>query len=593
MPLFALNPAGTYPRLLGFVRPHARQFTLAIAAMLGLAGTEWMLPALLKPLIDEDFAAISRPGFWITPGLLVALFVLRGALSYVGTVALAWVAQRTVADLRAAMFANLIRLPAAFFDARGSGELISRFTFDVTQVSQAATNVVTVIIKDSAVILVLFGYLFYLNWRLALLLGLIAPPIAWIVRRTSRRMREMSRRLQTSMGEINAVAEEAVRGHREIKVFDGYATETARFDSAINNTRKFHMKVVRTSAMIVPLIQFCVACGIAVMIIIALREAHAGIITRGDFVAFVTATALLLAPTKRLAGANEFLQRGLAAADAIFALTDAAPESDDGTQMPTVRGELRFEQISVNYGERQALNGVDLTIAPGESVALVGRSGGGKTTLVNLVPRFFHPSCGRVLLDGVPLADFRLAALRSQIAYVGQNIVLFNDTLYNNIAFGALRDAPRADVEAAAESAQVTEFAGSLPDGLETVIGDNGVRLSGGQRQRVALARALLKPAAILILDEATAALDNEAERRVQEVLSAARAGRTSLIVAHRLSTVEQADRIVVLDGGRIVEIGRHAELIAAGGYYSRLYAAGFDDEQAADLLPRNGVAAI
>jgi ATP-binding cassette, subfamily B, bacterial MsbA len=574
------HSAGTYLRLLGFVRPHWRQFALSIVAMLALAGTEWMMPALLKPLIDQDFSS-AAVNFMGTPILLIGLFILRGALSYVGTVALAWVAQRTVADLRAAMFARLIRLPAAFFDARGTGELISKFTFDVTQVAQAATNVVTVMIKDSAVILVLFSYLFYLNWRLALLLFLFAPPIALIVRRTSRRMRDMSRRLQDSMADINAVAEEAVRGNREIKIFDGYATEIARFDRAINNTRKYHMKVVRTSAAIVPMIQLCVAAGIALMIFIALKESAAGAITRGDFVAFVTATALLLAPTKRLAGANEFLQRGLAAAEAIFALTDATLEADEGDVDAPIRGHIRFEQVTVEYGERQALTAIDLEIAPGETVALVGRSGGGKTTLVNLVPRFYHPASGRVLLDGIPLERYRLDALRRNIAYVGQNIVLFNDTLYNNIAFGALRDAPEAAVLAAAERAQVAAFAQSLPDGLQTMIGDNGVRLSGGQRQRVAIARALLKQAPILILDEATAALDNEAERQVQDALDAARAGRTSLIVAHRLSTIEQADRIIVLDAGRIAEVGRHADLLTHGGVYAKLYAAGFEESPA------------
>ncbi|MEQ8231906.1 MAG: lipid A export permease/ATP-binding protein MsbA [Gammaproteobacteria bacterium] len=566
-----------YRRLLGYLRPHWRVFALSVAAMVALAATEWMLPALLKPLIDEDFDLAASRSVHYTPLLLVGLFLLRGALSYVGTVALAWVSQRTMADLRVAMFRTLVHLPAPFFDQRSAGELIAKFTFDVTQVSQATTRVISVLVKDSAVVVVLLVYLVYLNWRLAVFLLLFAPPIAWVIRRVSRRMRAMSRRLQASVGDINQVAEEAVRGQREIKVFDAYAWEDERFRRATDGARKFHMKVVRTSAMLVPLIQLIVACGIALMIVFALEQAAAHVITRGDFIAFVTATALLLSPIKRLAGANEFLQRGLAAAESVFALIDSEVEHDVGAQPAPLRGDIRFEGVAVAYGSTTALADLTLAVPAGTTLALVGRSGGGKTTLVNLVPRFYRPSAGRVLIDGRALEDYDLAELRRAIAYVGQNVVLFNDTIYNNIAYGALREAPREAVLDAAERAQVTAFAQALPNGLDTLVGDNGMRLSGGQRQRVAIARALLKDAPILILDEATAALDNEAERRVQAAVQTLRAGRTSLVVAHRLSTIEQADCIAVLEGGRLVESGSHAELLAAGGAYARLHRAGFE----------------
>ena len=575
--IFDPHTVAIYLRLLGFVRPYWRTFAFAVAAMVALASTEWMLPALLKPLIDEDFELATGAGIYTTPLLLIGLFLLRGTLSYIGTVCLHLVSQRTIMDLRAAMFDNLIRLPATFFDSRNTGELISKFTFDVTQVAQATTRVVTVLVKDTAVVVVLLGYLLYLNAFLAAILITVSPIITFIVRKVSGRMREMSRRLQASMGDINQVAEEAVRGYREIKVFEGFEFETERFRGAIGNARKFHMKVIRTSAMMVPLIQFFVALGIAVMVVFALKQAADGSMTRGDFIAFVTATALLLSPVKRLAAANEFLQRGIAASESVFQLTDAVAEPADGDSAASVRGAITFDEVAITYGEQQALYPTSLSIEVGETVALVGRSGGGKTSLVNLVPRFYEPSAGRVLIDGRPATDLALADLRRNIAYVGQNVVLFNDTLYNNIAYGGQRDAPRERVEEVAERAQVQAFADDMELGLDTVIGENGVRLSGGQRQRVALARALLKDAPILILDEATAALDNEAEREVQAAIESLRSGRTSLIVAHRLSTIINADRIVVMEGGRIVESGDHEQLLAAGGAYTRLHAAGFD----------------
>ncbi len=573
-----------YHRLLTFVRPYWRQFGYAIASMIALAATEWMLPALLKPLIDKNFDIAHEREGYVTAGLLVVLFAIRGLLNYVDMIALQWVAQRTIADLRMGMFKTLVRLPASFFDNRASGELISKFTFDVTQVAQATTRVIEVLIKDTAIITVLFGYLFYVNWHMTVVLVLFAAPIGFIVRRASQRMRQMSRRLQESVGAINQVAEESVRGHREVKIFDGYDHESQRFDRAINDARKFHMKVVGSSATIVPLIQLCVSFGIALMVVLAVQAAAGGTMTRGDFIAFITATALVLPPTKRLAGVNEFLQRGLAAADSIFALVDVAPEIDEGRAHAKLRGEIRFEHVSLRYGDRIALDDINLDIRAGETVALVGRSGGGKTSLVNLVPRFYPLTSGRLLIDGRLIEDYTLTGLRRHIAYVGQHIVLFNDTLYNNIAYGALRNVDRAAVERVAAEAQVSAFSAALPHGLDTLIGENGVRLSGGQRQRVAIARALLKDAPILILDEATAALDNEAERLVQDALNTVRRGRTSLIVAHRLSTIEQADRIVVLDGGRIVESGTHGDLLAAGGAYARLYSAGF--EELAEALP-------
>ncbi len=563
-----------YARLLVYVRPYWRVFTVAIGGMLALAATEWMLPALLKYLVDEEIEQAGTGLSLTIPLLLVGIFLFRGVLSYVSTVSLHWIAHRTVMDLRGAMFRSLLELSSTFFDHRSPGELISKFTFDVTQVSQATTRVLTVLVKDSAVIVALLAYLFYLNSFLATLLLILAPPIGFVVYRVSQRMRQKSRQLQAAVGRLNQIAEESIRGQREIKIYGGREFETGRFGRAINDARRFQMKVVQTSAAIVPIIQLLIATGIAAMIVLALRESATGAMSQGDFVAFVTATALLLAPTKRLTGVNEFLQRGLAAAESVFALMDEPPEQADGSvRLEHVRGEIEFRDVHVRFADAPVLQDINLEIAAGEAVALVGPSGGGKSTLLDLVSRFYEVDTGQLLIDGVPIDTIKLDSLRAAVAYVGQEVILFDDTIYNNIAYGGLRGAPAEKVHAAADAANVTLFAAELADGLDTVIGANGARLSGGQRQRIAIARALLKDAPILILDEATSALDTESERQIQAALARIREGRTSLIIAHRLSTVESVDRIVVIEDGRIVESGAHRDLIENDGVYARLAA--------------------
>ena len=580
MQVFHSDTSKIYVRLLAFVKPHWKVFALSIVAMIGLASTEWILPALVKPLIDGDFGETQASLALHIPLVLITLFFVRGVLSYIATVSLNWVAQTTICDLRMRMFDALIRQPAGFYDKSGTGNLISKFTFDVTQVAEASTRVITVAVKDSAVVLVLLGYLTYLNWRLAIFLIFFAPLIAIVVRRVSKKMRNMSSRLQDSIGELNGVAGEAIKGHLEIKIYSGYSHEGSRFLRAVHHARKFQMKVVRSSAMVVPLIQLIVATGISILIMLALKEATDSAMTRGDFVSFVTATALLLPPIKRLAGANEFLQRGMAAAKSVFTLIDAPVEKNEGRACGKVQGQIEFADVSARYDGQDVLTKISLTIRPGETVAFVGKSGGGKSTLVNLLPRFYSPSNGVISLDGVNIEDFSLDSLRSNIGYVSQNIVLFNDTIHNNIAYGANCAASEEQILYAAEKAQVLAFAGQFPDGMQTTVGENGSRLSGGQKQRIAIARAFLKDAPILIMDEATAALDNEAESLIQQALKSLRYGRTNLVVAHRLSTVIEADRIVVIDNGTILETGTHDELLSKKGVYSHLYSTHYEFER-------------
>ena len=567
----------TYKRLITHVVPHWKIFALSVVSMFLLASTEWVLPALLKPIIDSDFDLSAPDKLMLIPILLVCLFLFRGLLSYSATVALNWVAQRVIYDIRTKMFDVLIRLPVTYFDKRSSGVLISKFTFDVTQVADAATKVVTVLVKDFTVVIVLLAYLTFLNWRLAIMLLIFGPIIAIVIKSVSKRMRLMSHRLQESVGELNNSVSESIRGQREIKLFNSYYHEQGRFSHAANQARKFQMKVIRTSAMIVPVIQLIVASAVAVLIAIALREQAVSGMTKGDFVAFFTATALLLPPIKRLAGVNEFLQRGIAAAESVFILLDTPIEIDTSAKTIRFDGAIEFSNVYLTYDDKEVLFDISMSVRPGETWAIVGRSGAGKTSIVNLLPRFYSPTKGAIYVDGKDLSSYSLECVRHNMSYVSQNIVLFNDTIYNNIAYGSHTAFSPDQIVTAAERAQVSVFSDLLPDGLDTIVGDNGVRLSGGQRQRIAIARAFLKDAPILIMDEATAALDNKSERLVQTALKSLKSGRTTFIVAHRLSTIVEADQIMVVDNGRVSGIGTHDEMLADNNLYSQLYSAGFN----------------
>ena len=570
-----MTSSGLYLRLLKYVAPYWRIFALALIGMVMVGLTEVALPALMKPLLDGTFVYKDQALMRWMPAVIIAVVVVRGSAEYMAAYSINWVGNKLVMDLREAMFGKLLGLPTPYYDDHASGNLISKLTYDVTQVTAAGTSVLTVMFKDSVSLVGLLIYMLWLNWKLTLLALVMTPLIVGVVRLISVRLRMSSRSVQQAMGDVTQVLQETIEGHKVVKLFGGQRYEGARFGEQVNRVRRFMMKQTTAAAASVPIVQLLAGLALAAIVYLATQQSSGNEITVGEFVSFITAMLMLTAPLKRITGVNEPLQRGLAAAESVFDLIDQPAESDPGrSAIARVDGAIRFDNVSFTYAnaDRPALQGITLTINPAETVALVGASGGGKTTLANLVPRFYRPTGGRILLDGYDLETLTLASLRANIALVSQDVVLFNDSVAANIAYGVMRDTSEADIVKAAEAAHAMEFIRAMPDGLNTLVGENGVRLSGGQRQRLAIARALLKNAPVLILDEATSALDSESERHVQAALETLMQGRTTMVIAHRLSTIERANRIVVLDRGQIAEIGSHRELLAAGGIYARLY---------------------
>jgi subfamily B ATP-binding cassette protein MsbA len=568
-----------YKRLLRYARPHLGVFLVGVLGMLLFAATNSALAYLVKTFLNGAFIKKNPQVLWEIPIGVVVLFVLRGIGDYVANYFPSWVGRQVIKGLRRDVFAHYLRLPTAYLDGQQSGHLLSKLTYNIELVADAATNASISLIGDSLTIAGLIATLFYMNWRLAIFCIVAAPAIAWLMRIANRSFRRYSTRIQNSMGDITRVAKESIDAHRLIKIFNAEEHQSLRFEQVNELNRASNMKLIRAKAISNPVVQSIASVALGGVLYVAIRQVFAHDMQVDEFLGFLTALMLIPSPLRSLVNVGGPLQQGIAAGQSVFELLDQPEESAGrGRALVRARGEIEFRNVWFDYGgdKGDVLRDVSFTVRPGETVAIVGRSGSGKTTLVSLVPRFYDVMRGTVLLDGVDVREYRLKDLRSQVSLVSQEVVLFNDTIHNNIAFNAMGKSA-ADVESAARSANVLEFVAQQPQGFATVLSDRGQNLSGGQRQRISIARALLKDSPVLVLDEATAALDNESERRVQTELALLMRGRTTLVIAHRLSTVEGADRIIVMDAGRIVETGTHRELLALGGLYCALHGMQFN----------------
>jgi subfamily B ATP-binding cassette protein MsbA len=564
-----------YARLLTYVKPYWKAFALAVLGMVCTAATEPVFPAIMKYLLDNGFQTADPRMVWLIPMGIVTLFVVRGFFSFCTSYLMTWISTHLVTDLRRELFAKILTLPTQTFHEQSAGKLISRLLYDVGNVNEAATHALVTVVRESLTAIALLAYLLYLDWKLTLITLIIGPVIALIIKGFGQRMRNASRNTMEAIRHMSHAIEETVVAIKVIKIFGGQTQQTERFDRSTERFRRSMMREAVPASAITPITHMAASVAVAVIIFMALSQTTGqASASAGGFISFITALLLLISPIKQLTTVSSTLQRGLAASESVFSLLDSPTEEDAGRrELPRARGDIEFDHVSFQYpgAERAALNDVSFHVARGQTVALVGASGGGKTTISTLIPRFYQPTSGHIRIDGIDINELTLASLRHNIALVSQDIVLFNDTVEANIAFGLSGTCDREKVIAAAKAANAWDFIQQFPDGLATLIGEDGAKLSGGQRQRIAIARALLKDAPILILDEATSALDTESERQVQAALAVLMQDRTTLVIAHRLSTIENSDRIMVLDQGRIVESGSHAELMSAGGYYANL----------------------
>ncbi len=567
-----VGDARVYWRLLGYLKPYWAIFLLSILGFMLFAASQPALAQVMEHLIGaiESGDADQRV---VIPLTMMAIFMVRGIGSFIGNYYIAKVSLSIVHSLRVQLFNQLTTLPSSYFDQHNSGNLISRITYNVQGVTGAATDALKVLIREGFTVLCLLGYLLWKDWKLTMVFVVIAPFIGVVVVVVGKRLKRLASKIQVVMGNITQICSEMISGYRVMRSFSGEDYERRRFEAVSGENLKQNLKLVKTSALATPVMQLIVAMAMGALVFLAMTFMDTS--SPGAFVAYITAAGLIPKPVRQLSEVFGTIQKGLAAAQSIFEQLDEAPERDAGTRrVERVDGRLEFKGLSFAYdsAEDDVLHDINLTVAEGQTVALVGSSGSGKSTLASLLPRFYEVEQGQILIDGVAIDDYSLASLRQQIALVNQDVVLFNDTVASNIAYGGLAGASDEQVRAAADAAYASEFIDKMPQGLGSLIGEDGTRLSGGQRQRLAIARALLKDAPILILDEATSALDTESERKIQSALEKLMEGRTTLVIAHRLSTIEKADKIVVMDGGRIVEQGSHEALLAAGGAYANLH---------------------
>lgn len=565
----------TFRRLWPVISPFKTGLIVAgIALILNAASDTYML-SLLKPLLDDGFGKTDRSVLLWMPLVVIGLMVLRGVTSYVSSYCISWVSGKVVMTIRRRLFNHMMGMPVAFFDKQSTGTLLSRITYDSEQVASSSSSALITVVREGASIIGLFIMMFYYSWQLSMILIVLAPIVSYAIRVVSKRFRSISKNMQNTMGQVTTSAEQMLKGHKEVLIFGGQQVEAERFNKVSNKMRRQGMRMVSATSISDPLIQLIASLALAFVLYAASFPSVMENLTAGTITVVFSSMIALMRPLKSLTNVNAQFQRGMAACQTLFSILDTEQEKDTGTKViERSQGDIEFRDVTFTYPGREipALRDISLTIPAGKTVALVGRSGSGKSTIASLITRFYDIDSGEIRIDSNDIRDYTLASLRNQVALVSQNVHLFNDTIANNIAYARTEQYSREDIEKAARMAYAMDFIEKMDEGLDTVIGENGVLLSGGQRQRIAIARALLRDSPILILDEATSALDTESERAIQAALDELQKNRTSLVIAHRLSTIEQADQIVVVEDGRIVERGSHAELLEHKGVYAQLH---------------------
>ncbi|MDR0805575.1 MAG: lipid A ABC transporter ATP-binding protein/permease MsbA [Enterobacteriaceae bacterium] len=565
----------TFRRLWPLIKPFRLGLIVSAIALVFNAGTDAMMLSLLKPLLDDGFGKTGSDVLVWMPLVVLGLMVMRGITSYVSTYCLSWVSGKVVMTIRRRLFGHMMNMPVSFFDQQSTGTLLSRITYDSEQVASSSSGALITVIREGAYILALFSIMFYNSWQLSMILVVLAPIVSFVIRFVSKRFRNISKNMQNTMGQVTASAEQMLKGHKEVLLFGGQDVETTRFNKVSNRMRQQGMKMVAASAISDPIVQLIASTALALVLFASSFPSIMDTLTAGTITVVFSSMVALMKPLKSLTNVNSQFQRGMAACQTLFTILDMEPEQDNGKlNVERAKGDVELHNVTFTYPtkDQPALKNISLKIPAGKTVALVGRSGSGKSTIANLLTRFYDIQEGEILIDGHEIREYTLASLRDQVAVVSQSVHLFNDTIANNIAYARTEQYSREDIEKAATMAHAMGFINKMDNGLDTMIGENGVLLSGGQRQRIAIARALLRDSPILILDEATSALDTESERAIQAALDELQKNRTSLVIAHRLSTIEKADEILVIEDGRIVERGNHAALIQNNGAYAQLH---------------------